>query len=270
MKEKIEQAEELIRQIDHNYKNPLIYCGFGKDSLVMLHLIKQMGYNWPIMCHREHEFPIKWRYANKIMELWNLTCFDYPPRACSVFYENGVFCVATQYEVGLGDIFFPGILYAPDKFVEGEYLCALKDIYMQPKCHGIDYQWDVGLLAARADERHPHFGGMCLGQQFEVKLNIGSADFAYPLLNWTAKDICQYYIDFGIPINTDVYDVVDDELVSKADPAFDPDRRPACYECMKPDNPNIVFCPKRMCRVNNISSSLAWMPLIDFPKKEGE
>lgn len=270
MKEKIEVAQEIINAVARNYKNPLVYCGFGKDSIVMLHLIREMGLNWPIMCHREHEFPVKWRFANKIMELWNLTCYDYPPRACSVFYENDTFCVATQYGVGFGDLVLPGILYTPERFIEGEYLCALKDIYLQPKCHGFDYPWDVGLLAARFDEKHPHFGGACLGQQFENKLNIGSADFAYPLLSWTAQDVCQYHVDYGVPINTDVYEIKDGELISKQDPTYDPDRRPACYECMKPDNPKVVFCPKRMSQVNNVSGSLAWMPLVDFPTKEGE
>lgn len=255
MREKIEATQEIIKMVAREYKNPLIYCGFGKDSVVMLHLIRSMGYKWDIMCHREPEFPVKWRYAHKIMELWNLTCYDYPPTDCSIFYQNNTFCVVTHYNVGAADLVLPGILYTPETFTEGEYLCSLKDIYDQPKCHGFDYRWDVGLLAARCDEKHPHFQGI-LGQQNETKLNIGSADFVSPMLSWTGQDVYQYFVDNGIPINTDVYEVINDELVSKKDCTFDPDRRPACFECMKPENPETVFCPKRMSNVQNLSGLL--------------
>ena len=44
MREKIEATQEIITMVAREYKNPLIYCGFGKDSVVMLHLIRSMGY----------------------------------------------------------------------------------------------------------------------------------------------------------------------------------------------------------------------------------
>ena len=260
MLDKIESAIDILNSVAKSYGNPIVYCGFGKDSLAMLHLIREAGYSWPIMCHRDYEFPRKWRYAHAVMERWGLSCYDYPPRMCSIMPFSDMFCVGIHYGVGNQDLIFPDTLYKPERYIEGEYLCALNDVYLQPKCHGYDYRWDVGLMASRAAELKPHGNGKSLtvftGQSFEIKRNIGSVDFAFPLWSWTEEDIYNYFIEKGIPINTDVYDVKDGRMIPKTDPSFDPDRRPACFECMMPDNPVSVFCPKMMRLVNNVSDSL--------------
>lgn len=271
MKEKIESASEIIRMVSREYRNPIIYSGIGKDSLPMVHLCRKLGLKWEIMFHRDPYFPHKYRFANMIIDKWGLVCRDYPARICSIFYMNGIFEVVRGFGVGYHDLNLCALLYMPKKLVEGEYLCALKDIYLQPK-GSYDYLWDVGLLAHRYSERKPHRGGEQNLLRWQMKHNIGSADFAYPMWDWTDEDMYQYHVDNGIPINTDVYEVKDGTLIPKIDPktgeidsTYNPDRRPACFECMKPDNPPTVFCPKKMCFTNNCYESLVkvMMP-VDF------
>jgi hypothetical protein len=275
MKEKIESAKELIEMVARQYRNPIIYSGMGKDSLPLIHLCHSMGHKWEIMFHRDPQFPEKYRFANKIIEKWGLICRDYPARACSVFNFNNTFEVVRHFQCGVTDMVLCSMMYQPDRYVEGEYLCALKDVYEQPKGNLFEYPWDVGLMAHRFTERKPHGAMQQNGLLWTVKHNIGSADFAYPMYNWTDEDMYQYHIDFGIPINTDVYDVKDNTLVPKIDPqtgkidsTYNPDRRPACYECMKPlrETGEFVFCPKTSCFVNNVSAELinVLMPN-DFP-----
>jgi len=252
MKEKIESAKEIIGMTLKNYRNPIIYSGFGKDSIVVIHLCQSMGLNLDIMFHRDPYFPKKYRFANKIIDKWDLVVRDYPARSCSVFYMNNTFEVCRHYQSGYGDLILCAMLYKPDMFIDGQYLCALKDIYLQPKIQGsYDYRWDVILQGHRTIEAKPHTAMVPAGLRWMNKQNIGSADAMFPIHDWTNQEVYQYTVENGIPINTDVYDIVNDELASKEDKTFNPDCRPACWECMNPDNPMTVLCPKKMVTVNN-------------------
>ena len=255
MYEKIEETKNILKTIAKEYHKPIIYSGFGKDSICVIHLSRSMGFNWPIMFHRDPYFPRKYRYANKIIELWNLECHDYPAHNTSVFYQNDTFEVVRHFQVGNQDMILCAMLYNPETYNEGEYLCAFKDIYLQP-LGTCDYAWDVGIQGHRKAESKPHSGYKPNQLQWVCKQTIGSIDFFQPLRDWTNQDVYQYIVDNGIPINTDVYEVKDDELVSKKDCTFDPDRRPACFDCMLPSNPKSVFCRRRQCLVNNVWDDL--------------
>jgi hypothetical protein len=257
--EKVEQSRETLRMIAREYDNPIINAGFGKDSICLVHLAnRDMKLGWPVMFHRDPYFPEKYRFANEIIRKWNIVAWDYPPRNTSVFYRNGVFEVARHYGIGYGDLALCAQLYTPDRFVEGEYLCALRDVYQQP-LGTFDYRWDVCLSGHRFVETKPHSGHKQAGIKWAHKHNIGSCDVSYPLRDWSNQDVFAYHVMNGIPINSDVYDEVGGELVPKNDNRFNPDRRPACFECMKRDNPKMVLCPKRMCLVNNVSAGLRYM-----------
>lgn len=277
MKEKIESALEIINMVSKQYRSPIIYSGMGKDSVPLIHLCHNNGFKWEIMFHRDPYFPKKYKFANMLIDKWDLVCRDYPAKACSVFYYNNVFEVVRHFGAGFADMVLCAMLYKPDSYIDGEYLCALKDIYLQPKGDA-DYIWDVGLMAHRYTEKKPHSAMQPNGLMWTVKQNIGSADFVYPCWNWTDEDMYQYHVDNGIPINTDVYEVKDNTLVPKIDPktgeidsTYNPDRRPACFECMLPDKPQSVFCPQKMCFVNNNWDNLAktMMP-VDWPPTHPE
>lgn len=224
------------------------------------------------MFHRDPYFPKKYRYANKIIDMWGLVCRDYPARAASVYYHNDTFEVVREYGIGYSALALCALLYTPDRFIEGEYLCALNDIYLQPM-GTYNYIWDVCIQGFRSTESKPHSRNLPNRLRWVNKQNIGSADAVYPLQDWTNHEVYQYIVDNGIPINTDVYDVKEGELVPKIDPqtgkidsTYNPDRRPACTECMRPENPMSVLCPKKMCSVNNVWEFLVktQMPN-DFP-----
>jgi 3'-phosphoadenosine 5'-phosphosulfate sulfotransferase (PAPS reductase)/FAD synthetase len=265
MKEKIEQAKELINMIARSYRNPIIMSGFGKEGTCIVHLCHSMGYRWPVMFHKDAYFPKKYSYANQMIELWDLVCHDYPPYKCSVYYRNEVFDTPRHYQLGASDMVICTMLYEPEKFINGEYLCALKDIYLQPK-GTMEYMWDVALQGFRYDERKPHKNMVPHRIRWHVKHNIDSVDIVQPIREWTSQDVYQYLVDNNIPINWRVYEEKDGELILKEDKTYDPDRKPACYRCMLPDVPLSIMCPKKKCLVNNVWDSLNKLVLPnDFP-----
>ena len=257
MKAKITETKRILEMIAKQYRDPIIYTGFGKDSICLVHLCKAMGLPWEIMFHRDPYFPIKYRYANYIIQQWNLVCRDYPAHSCSVFYVNNTFEVVRHYQAGMEDLLLCALLYKPEEFVEGEYLCALKDIYLQPKGHGV-YIWDIGVQGHKAIECKPHSGMKPNMMRWSIKHSVNGPDWAQPLREWTEEDVYTYITKNDIPINTDVYDidVAGGKLVPKADSTYNPDRRPACFNCMCPDAEMTVWCPKAGMPTNNISRSL--------------
>jgi len=271
MKEKIESAKYLLQMVNREYKNPIIYSGMGKDSICVIHLCHfVLGFKWDVMFHRDPFFPEKYRYANKMIRMWNLVCRDYPAHKCTVFYKNNTFEVVRHYQVGFRDMVLCAMLYEPEEFKPGEYLCALKDIYLQPKGNA-EYIWDIGIQGHKASECKPHSGMKPNLLRWPMKHMIDAPDWLQPLQDWTEEDVYQYMVDNEIPINTDVYDVIEGKLVPKSDSTFNPDRRPACYRCMVPSNPGVVACPRKGCLINNISDQLeeVCMPT-DFPRYQGE
>ena len=255
--EKVKRSREIISTILSQYRAPIINAGFGKDSICLVHLCnRDMKLGLPIMFHRDPYFPLKYRFANMIIQKWGLVCWDTPACNTSVFYHNGVFEVARHYPIGGGhNLALCALLYSPDRYVEGEYLCALRDIYQQP-LGDFDFRWDLMLSGHRFVETKPHSGHQQAGIKWTHKHNPGTADVLYPLRDWTDQDIYQYHVEAGIPVNTDVYEEKDGALVPKEDNTYNPDRRPACFECMRPENPAMVLCPKKMSIVNNVSASL--------------
>lgn len=259
--DKIDAAKEILEMVAQNYKRPVIYCSFGKDSICVAHLANRiMGLDWPVLFHREPEFPKKFVYQRRIIEDWNLIAYDYPPCRTSVYYRPGApyFEVATHFEMGAGPdgptFILLGVLYEPPAFAPGEYLCAL-DLYNQPRCMGYDYRWDIGVRGDKDIDAHPHTGKP-FKLRFGTQLGIGYADFAFPLQSWTDKDVTDYILQEKIPINDLIYDLVDGVLVNKADKTHNADYRPACFRCMKSDAPEAVMCPKKGVMVNNVSPQL--------------
>lgn len=251
MKEKIEESKEIIRTFAKEYKNPIIYCGFGKDSMVMLHLCRDLGFNWPVMYHRDSHFPKKARWANHMIEEWDVVTYDYPPTSCGVFYENGVFEIVRDYQIGEQTMALCASLYEPTPLVEGEYLCALKDIYRMPKGTR-EYPWDLLLVGHRKHESKPHTAGQPNQLRWVHKHILRGADCLQPLREWTNQEVYEYTIENGIPWNDRVYEVKDGEFVPKEDSTYNPDRRPACYRCFLPFGDGTTWCPRLKTVVNNL------------------
>lgn len=267
MRDNVKKSIDTIHILAREYKNPIIYTGFGKDSIALLHLCRSAGYNWPIMYHRDSHFPKKAAWANFMIELWNLVTYDYPPLSCSIFWKNNTFEVAREYQAVTDFLILCALLYEPESFIPGEYLCALKDIYLMPKGTR-QFPWDLGLQGHRALECKPHGDNKPNQLKWMLKHTIrGGPDWVQPLREWTNQEVYQYIKENDIPVNTKVYDEKDGEFVPKEDPTYNPDRRPACFRCMLPSDSPSVVCPKTNLIVNNTWAGLkkTVMPN-DFPQ----
>jgi len=71
--QKIHEAKQLIQQTQKQYPNSVFACSFGKDSMVVLHLLKEINPKIPVFTvFMDTEFPETVSYTRKIAKDWNL------------------------------------------------------------------------------------------------------------------------------------------------------------------------------------------------------
>jgi len=64
------KEKETLLYIEHILNksyNPVILCSFGKDSMVMLYLIRKIKKDIPVLFFKEPFFPKKYSFANEVI-----------------------------------------------------------------------------------------------------------------------------------------------------------------------------------------------------------
>ncbi len=76
--EKIDKSKSIIKEYIDKYPNIVLACSFGKDSMVLLHMIKQIKKNIPIFSvMASTEFPETYAFAKKMVYWWKLNYREY-------------------------------------------------------------------------------------------------------------------------------------------------------------------------------------------------
>ncbi len=251
---KIEAANKLIERVVANYKRSVLMSSFGKDSMVLLEIVKQMGLRFPILFHREPFFPKKYEFANGVIAQNNYTVYDYAPASTSISKNGQELEIINWYQVGPAKFaYVPTGIRTPR---DGEpFLCGYQDLYL--KAFGsFAFPWDVAFLGHKSSDHDPILGAIPL--QVDIKVNDGGPDYAYPLRHFTDADVWEYHKRFNVPVNEKRYDLANN-FKECADITFNPDYHHACVRCMDRDEPSVVFCPKLGCEIPNISREIRYI-----------
>jgi 3'-phosphoadenosine 5'-phosphosulfate sulfotransferase (PAPS reductase)/FAD synthetase len=232
-------------------------CSFGKDSMVMLHLLRKWGYNLPVIFHRDPWFPKKYRFADDIIGAWELEAYDYPPSAITMWEGQSIMAFTNHYQIGQNSY-----LQLPKNILEPEagkkWLCGV-DLLNRPKATFI-YPWDLVLIGHKSSDEDQIAGKVTL--HVDVKKNGGAApDAGFPLKDWTDEDIWDYTDANNVPQQWDRYSPTDRKELD--DKETNSDYANVCIACIdrRSKEPG-VWCPKLKMNVSNISSNVAY----DAPK----
>jgi hypothetical protein len=248
---KIEQAQKLIEST--LTAQSILAVSFGKDSMVMLDIVRRMGHNLPVVYwKRERHFPEKNRFANKATEALGLVVYDFPPVHTKLLRMKGKIEVVNYFAVSnTRTLAVPSGIVQPE---EGKpSLCALSDMYLKPI--GVcQFPWDTLYVGHKDSDVDPLQGAVPLDCD-EVKPE-GSPRLVFPLRHFTDSDIWEYSRRFEVLQDTDRY-TADGEDVT-----FNNDYYPACTACLNPDNDAQVWCPKFNSQMPNISSEVQWVDSI--------
>ena len=254
---KITDARIMISKLLGEYKNPIVMSSFGKDSLVLLDILKRSEIKLPILFHREPFFPDKYTFANKIILEENYVVYDYTPSSTFIVKNGEKMEIVSCYQSGeyKGDktpyACLPTGIKEP---VEGKpCLCGYQDIYKKPTGM-FNFPWDVCLVGHKSSDVDPIMGDVPL--LVDVRVVENGADYAFPLRHFTDSDVWEYITKYNVEFDDRRYDPKTFKEV--ADITYNPDYFHACTKCIDKDSGPTVYCPKLSMMITNISNSLRY------------
>lgn len=252
--DKLTKAINLIRSAYSHGKYPVVAWSGGKDSMVLLHLIRCLGYNPEVFLMREPWQPSKYDFQNRVISDWNLVCHYWNP-AVSEFQQNGdEFEIQNDYYIRDEFLTCPtGITKPQDGF---RFECAI-DMLKRPKQECIDANWDTIFIGHKGCDSDPIIGGDA-GTRIDVRRTPGLSLY-FPLKDWTHDDVWDYIEKNNVPWDSDRYEKVDGKYSEKEDRTKNVDYVHACTACIdRRTAGQNVYCPKFGGIVQNVSHLVPW------------
>lgn len=264
---KLETARLWLKWMADHYTAPVLLVSFGKDSMVMLHLARTMGYNWPVVTFMDPWWPERYRYAQRLIQEWNLEVHVPPAKGLGMYEQDGDLQAVTSYGLGGGDIALPrDVLRYNEHEALGNEICLKEDFFRRPT-GTMTFPWDVAGHGQKASDTNPIFGKVGVNTH-QLKTPSNSPDLIYPLKDWTDDDIWDYAAEHEIPLHEERYDV-ENRTVWK-DRKDDIDYVPACARCVDRSEADSVWCPKHQKITDNISKNIPYVENLQLAHHECE
>lgn len=205
--EKESYAVGVIRSVLSVAQKPAFMCSFGKDSMVLLHILQKHGIKVPLIFHKDPWFPKKYAFADGIVAEYELEVYDYPPFAVTMWEGESIMAFTNHYQIG--DISRGAVLQLPKNILPPEegkkWLCGLTDVLRRPTGN-FSYPWDFVFIGHKDSDEDQIAGKVTL--HCDIKNNGGNGpSAAFPLRHFTDADIWDYTEIHGVPQQEDRYDV---------------------------------------------------------------
>lgn len=243
---KVERAKALISE---HVSNAVVLSSFGKDSMVLLDLIKSTGVKLPIISYREPFFPEKYAFADRVISENQYSVVDYPPLSTQLLKKNGHFEILNFYQITPEGEYVALPTGVNEPQPGEDFLCGLVDLLLKP-CGSFSSPWTTVFVGHKASDVDPLHGPIPLEKD---TVTTPGLTVVFPIRDFTDADIWEYHRLYNVPVHEERYDRSSGfrEFASKQ---ANPDYFPACMRCLDPDNPEVVTCPMLGCPVGNQSS----------------
>jgi hypothetical protein len=254
LQEQVDETLKFVQEQIRNYSNPVLFCSFGKDSTVLLHLMYSHGIRMPVVYYRDPYFPRKNRFANLLIDSYLLECHDYPPLRVSLKHSPVMVALVSEYSTGPAST--ASVLKNTLEYQVGdderEFLCGVK--FLMRPCASFAFPWDVAFVAHKDCDSDPIYGLIPLHSN--IVYRDEGPDYVFPLKEWTHDDVWDYTELHQVPIQADRYDVANRREFP--DKTFNSDWYPVCLRCVDKRTPGAtVFCPKMKRNIVNVSGAAA-------------
>jgi 3'-phosphoadenosine 5'-phosphosulfate sulfotransferase (PAPS reductase)/FAD synthetase len=242
----------MIEKLINSSQYPVVLCSFGKDSLVLLDLVRNIKPNIDVLYFREPFYPKKYTHSEMVAKEWNLTVYDYPPTHTDYFQNEDWFDVCNYYYVNGKD--WLNLFTGCSQPIGTEYLCAWNDLLNRPKVPSYTFKWDCILHGHRQQDNETENISKQIGMDKmflkDFVLYENKKILALPLKDWTDKDIWDYIRENNLPYNKERYDNHNDD--------FNNDKFPTCFKCLDYRNQGkSVYCDKYKREMHFIGKSKA-------------
>lgn len=224
---------------------PAVLWSSGKDSMALLHLVRQVSTDVPVVMFREPWQPSRYNFANKIIEDWRLNeVHDMTPVSSFVCSRNGATSVIHRFQFGDKGIDLP----VDFEEIDGERWACGIDVMFRPKASYVS-NFNLVFSGARSADRDQLLGHMPIAS--DVIRQHGAPTLVLPMREWSDEDTWRYIEDEKVPVQTDRYAKVDGQWM-EVSRRNNPDYLAGCVRCLSKDAADSVYCPKINAHVNGM------------------
>lgn len=252
LRKKIKQASICIDSTLEFYKNPAILCSFGKDSLLLLWMIRNWIRPLPVIFFQLPWFSRKRAFAQQIIAEWELEVYSPPPVGFTICSNNGKSEVVYHYKIGQQTLQMP--LGQQSLNLRPDWLCGINTLLKGP-FGSQEWPWDVAFCGHKSSDIDPVRGNVPL--QVSIHQMANACHLAYPLKDFTDEDVWECHRLYSLPENQLRYGTHAEPIQDNTESFWNEDYLPYCNKCFDPNNESFVQCPKTNLMMTNIHDSLA-------------
>ena len=252
--ELFDKAHDFIQEHLDSSANPCVACSFGKDSMVVLDIVRRFQPRIPVVYVEQFPVESKHAFARTIAKAWNLNMQSIPAAWRGTYGKSGHVEIVTGHKIGPNAYLAIPTEPMPE-LDERDAMCGL-DLLNEPFPDLSFPDYDAVFLGHRGDDRDIVLGDIPLIEnQFTAK--DGTFKYLYPLKDWTSKDVWDYHRRYEVPANEGRY--------GRNNPADNNDVWNLCTRCMSGDG--TVWCPKEKGEVPAFGGMVDWEGITgDFRK----
>lgn len=233
----------------------------GKDSMVLLHLLRSLDLRPPVIQFREPWQPRKYAFHDRLIRDWELQVVSWHPSLVAFQATGDEFELQNVYLLDEGSFSCPTGIVPPAEDLP--WACGV-DMARRPTQGPLQMHrpFQAFWVGHKASDTDVVLGGTA-GTGVDAALRVDGALAFFPLRDWTDAEIWEYIQKLDVPYDKARYGYVDPKT---GHPAEWPDRRHnvdyvhACTACIdpRPDAPRFVHCPKLDATVVNCSEAVPW------------
>jgi 3'-phosphoadenosine 5'-phosphosulfate sulfotransferase (PAPS reductase)/FAD synthetase len=231
-KKLVESTLALIREQLAWAKRPVVASSFGKDSQVMLWLVRQVDHDIPVLYFQGFPHATKHDFAKDITLSWNLDIGIPTPMQRDVIVKDNHAEIIELYQIAPNRLMYFPIEAEPSYEPTEDCLCAVEKLGWPVTSESLHY--DAIFIGHRNDDVDPTFGAVPL-KNYVAESPNGDFRYVYPLRDWTEHDIWKVSGWQDIPQNVARY--------RDGDMSQNNDYYPMCSNCLRNDEAE-VFCPR--------------------------
>lgn len=211
----MDRARQNIREALNTAQCPAVMSSFGKDSLLLLTLVREQRTDIPVLWFKAATNSEQQRFARQIIREWNLVVYSYYPADVYLLTDNDNASLIQEYS--FGDSRLPVV----SDITVGE-TCSITAI--PQRTPQLFLPFDLILTGYKDSDEHWLKGG---AELFPPDYKLGRAKICAPIRHLTDAQVREAIYNLGVP-----YQEIDDSLT-------------LCTRCMSETNTETVFCPVR-------------------------
>jgi hypothetical protein len=231
-------------------------CSFGKDSMALLHLIREVLPSNPMLCHSypmsiiHHTYPwfaFKNAFANDVITKWGLEVYDPLPIDAGVKVKEDMLELVARYPFGDGAMDIPINTLPP--MPRRDFACGLQWV-LRPKQGPVKAGVKTVFMGHKSSDIDQFEGNVPLMHDTAM---IGGINLVFPLRHWTDDDVWRYIDENHVPYDKRRYA----GHMEVPDHWNNPDYINACTACIDPrEKAATVYCPKLKGPIENVGQKV--------------